>query len=402
MRLRHLFPLFCGFVAALTHLLSGCGPAPPSVVDTPPPPVTVSQPVVQKVTDFDYYEGRIGAAKMVEVRARVRGHLIEIRFQDGAIVKKGELLYEIDPRPAKAALSAASAQEKAADASLQFAKAEYNRTRTLLASGASTREELETWIAKQAIAKGEALKAQAAVEQARLDLEFTHITAPISGKISRTQVDVGNLVNAGGSETLLTTLVSIDPIYVYFNVDERSLLRYRKEGKNGTKDNAVQPSIKDLHIPVYVALEGEEKYPHKGEIDFADNRVNPSTGTIQVRGILSNASGIFDDGLRARVQVPIGEPHQVIVVTERAIANDQEKKFVYVVDEQNTVQRRDIKLGRLNDGMQGIQEGLQPKDWIIVNGIQRVREGMKVQPQQVPMPGVKPPGESARENHTTK
>ena len=391
-----------GLVAVLTVLLSGCGPTAPPITETPPPPVTVSKPVVRQVIDFDNYEGHIKAAKTVNVRARVRGHLIKVHFQAGAIVKEGELLYEIDPRPAKAELDAAKAQESAADASLQFAKAEYNRTRTLLSKGASTREELETWIAKQAIAKGDALKAKAAVERAELDLNYTRITAEMKGKLSRTQVDEGNLVNAGGGETLLTTLVSIDPIYVYFDVDERSLLRYREKFPRETKPDGPEPPVKELHIPVHVALEGEEGYPHKGEIDFADNGVNPSTGTIEVRGVLSNAKRLFEDGMRARVRVPIGDPHKAIMVSERAIANDQGKKFVYIVDEQNIVQRRDVELGQVIDGLQVIQEGLQPDEWVIVNGIQRVREGMKAKPNQVPMPGAKQPAESKPEKSTSK
>lgn len=389
MILRHPFSRFSVPVTLLSIVILGCGAPPPPLAETPPPTVSVSQAVVRKVLDFDNYEGRLGAAKTVEVRARVRGHLIKTYFQAGAIVKAGDLLYEIDPRPAKVALGAAKAQVNAAEAGLQFAKAEYNRTRTLFPSGASTREEVESWAAKQAIAKGEVLKAQAAVDQAQLDLEFTKITAPIAGKMSRTQVDEGNLVNAGGGETLLTTLVSIDPIYVYFNVDERSLLRYRERNRKEAKTTVPQTALKEMHIPVYIALEGEEGHPHKGEIDFAENRVNASTGTIQVRGVLSNAQQLFDDGMRARVRVPVGDPYQAVMVVERAIANDQGKKLVYVVNAQNTVQRRDVELGRLIDGLQVIQSGLKPDEWIIVNGIQRVREGMKVQPNRIPMPGAK-------------
>jgi RND family efflux transporter MFP subunit len=364
------------------------------LADTPPPPVTVSQPVVRNVIDQDDYEGRITAMKTVEVRARVRGHLIKVNFQDGEIVKQGALLYEIDPRPPKASLDAAKAQEKAADAALQFARAEYNRTRTLIPSGATSREELETWAAKQAIARGDLLKAQAAVEQAQLELDFTTIKAPISGRISRTQVDVGNLVNIGGGESLLTTIVSVNPIYVYFNVDERSFIRYRENHQKDTKTNGEIPPIKEMKIPVYVALEGDTDYPHKGVIDFADNKVNPSTGTLQVRGVLPNAKRFFEDGMRARVRVPVSDPYQSLLITDRAIGNDQGKKYVYVVNDQNVVQRRDVVPGRLSDGLLVIREGLKKDEWVIVNGIQRVRDGLTVKPQPSPMPGSERPSEA--------
>ncbi len=385
-----------GLFLVFTIVYSGCGPAAPPLSEMPPPPVTVSQPVVRNVIDQDDYEGRITARPTVEVRARVRGHLIKVNFEDGQMVKEGDLLYEIDPRPAKASLDAAKAQEKAADAALQFAKAEYNRTRALIPSGASSREELETWAAKQAIAKGELLKAQASVEQAQLDLEFTKIKAPFSGKISRTQVDVGNLVNIGGGESLLTTIVSVDPIYVYFNVDERSFIRYRQNYEESAKANNERLSVKDMKIPVYVALEGDTDYPHKGVIDFADNRVNPSTGTIQVRGQLSNAKHLFEDGMRARVRIPVSDPYQSLLITDRAVGSDQGKKFVYTVNAQNVVERRDVVTGRLSDGLLVIRKGLKPDDWIIVNGIQRVRDGLTVKPQSVPMPGSERPGETAK------
>jgi multidrug efflux system membrane fusion protein len=340
------------------------------------------------VTEQDEYEGRIAAAEKVEVRARVRGYLTKVNFQAGQMVKQGELLYEIDPRPYKASLDAAKAAEKAADANLQHAKAEYNRTSALVASGgAASRRELDVWSAKQAIASADVLKAQAAVEQEQLDLDFTKITAPISGKISRTLVDVGNLVNAGGGETLLTTLVSVDPMYVYFDVDERSLLRYRESRRKEVKANEPQPHLKDLHIPVYVGLEGEEGFPHKGEIDFADNRVNPSTGTFQVRGVLSNSQRIFEDGMRARVRIPVGQPRKVVMVTERAVGTDQGRKFVYVVDADNIAERRDVTPGRLVDGLLIIREGLKSDERVVVNGIQRVRDRAKVEPTLISMPG---------------
>lgn len=375
-----------GFWVLAVGLVVGCGPTAPPVAETPPPPVTVSRPVVRNVTDHDDYEGRIAASQKVEIRARAKGHLRKVNFEAGQMVKAGDLLYEIDPRQYEVTLGATEAQVASAQGSLDFAKSEYIRVKGLARSKASTQEELEMWTAKQTLAQGDLLKSKSLVAQAKLDLEFTKVTAPIDGKISRTQVDVGNLVNAGGGETLLTTLVSVDPMYVYFNVDERSLLRYRKDFRKQKKADDVEPPIKDLKIPVYVALEGETGYPHQGVIDFADNRVNPSTGTVQIRGVLSNAKRMFDDGLRARVHVPVSDPYKALMVTERAIGTEQGRKFVYVVNDKNVVERRDVLLDRVVDGMQVIRDGVKPDEWVIVNGIQRVRAGVEVKPQQVPMP----------------
>lgn len=376
----------CGiWLATLAGILTGCDSAVPTVTEMPPPPVSVSQPIVREVVDFDNYEGRIAAVQQVDVRARVRGHLVKISFQDGQIVKDGDTLFEIDPRPYKAALDASDAERAAADASLELAKKEYARTAQLAKTGAASQAELDVWTAKQAVASAARLKALAAVEQSKLDLDFTKIYAPIQGKTSRTQVSVGNLVNAGGGETLLTTITSVDPIYVYFDVDERAILRYRQLYRKG--DQGAESTVKELKIPVHLALEGESGYPHKGVIDFTDNRVNPSTGTIQVRGVLPNDKRILDAGMRARVRVPIGDPHKAVLITERAIGTDQGLRFVYVVNDQNVVERRDVTLDRLSDGLQAIREGVKPEDWVVVNGIQRVRDGAKVEPKRVPMPG---------------
>lgn len=366
--------------------LSGCGPNAPPVAELPPPPVTVSQPLLREVTDHDDYEGRIAAVESVEVRARVRGHLVKVNFQEGQIVKQGDLLFEIDPRPYQAALDAAQAQKAVAEAALELAKKEYARTSRLANTGAASREELEVWLAKQSAATAERQKALAEVEQAQLDLNFTKVEAPITGKISRTEMTVGNLINAKGGETLLTTLVSVDPMYVYFDVDERALLRYRRDFRK-VPDGAEEPPIKDLKIPVYLALEGDTGFPHHGVIDFADNRVNPSTGTIQIRGVLPNPKRILDAGMRARVRVPVSDPHKAVLITERAVGTDQGRKFVYVVNDQNVAERRDVTLDRVSDGLQIVRDGLKPQDWVVVNGIQRVRDGSKVDPKRTAMPG---------------
>jgi multidrug efflux system membrane fusion protein len=379
----------------LAGALAGCNPNPP-VVETPPPPVTVSQPVARQVIDQDDYEGRIDAVETFEVRARVRGYLVKVNFEDGQMVKAGDPLYEIDPKPYQTALDGAEAVKLAADAAVQYARAEYERVRTLARTGVASREELETWASKQVVAQGELAKAQAAVDRAKLDMDYTRLTSPITGKIARTQVTVGNLVNAGGGETLLTTVVTVDPMYVYFDVDERSLLRYRAQFDKSKKgEGGKRPPLKDLKIPVEVGLEGEEGYPHHGFLDYADPVVKSSTGTIQVRGALPNPKRELDSGMRARVRIPVSDPHEVLMVPDRAVGNDQGLKFLYVVNDQNVVERRDVQLGRVVDGMQVIQGGLKREEWVIVNGIQRVRDAMKVDPKRGAMPGAPAPADAA-------
>jgi RND family efflux transporter MFP subunit len=373
-----------GALVVLASVLCGCDSTLP-VAETPPPPVSVSQPIARDVVDHDDYEGRIAAVKLVEVRARVRGHLIKVNFEEGQMVDKDALLFEIDPRSYEAAVHAAEAQLAAADASYDLATKEYRRAAGLLRSNAASREEVDVWTGKQAVAKAEQLKARANLEQAQLDLGFTKVLAPVRGKVSRTQVPEGNLVNAGGGETLLTTIATVDPMYVYFDVDERALLNYRKTFRKEASE--ARTPIKDLKIPIQVGLDGEAGFPHKGTIDFADNKVNPSTGTIQVRGVLDNPKGLLDAGMRARVRIPVSDPHKQLLITERAVGTDQGRKFVYVVNDKNVVERRDVTLGRLSDDLQIVREGVQPEDWIIVNGIQRVRDGAEVKPTRGPMPG---------------
>jgi RND family efflux transporter MFP subunit len=281
-----------------------------------------------------------------------------------------------------------------ADAKVKQTEADVKRNQPLVATGATTRAEFDKLVADAGVATSAVAAKKAMVDSARLDLDFTKITAAITGKISRPQITVGNLVSAAG-EAVLTTITSINPMYVYFDIDERSLLRYKTIYRKDSQ--STEMNVKDLKIPVHVALEGEDGYPHQGIIDFGDNRVNPSTGTIQVRGVLPNPNRMLESGMRARVRVPIGDPHKAILVTERAVGNDQGRKFLYVVNDKKVVERRDVKLGRLADGMQVILEGLKPDDRVIVNGIQRVRDAMEVEPKQGPMPGAGPPAKAKDE-----
>jgi RND family efflux transporter MFP subunit len=320
--------------------------------------------------------------------------LIKINFQDGDAVKKDELLFEIDPRPYQASLDAAEAQVKLAEAKKKQFDAEVKRNQPLVATGGVSRADFDKTVADAEVAAAAVTAQKALVDSAKLDLEFTKITAPIAGKISRSQITAGNLVSGGG-EAVLTTITSVEPMHVYFDVDERAMLRYRNIFLKAGMDP--KATVKDLKIPVELALEGEEGYPHHGVLDFADNRVNPSTGTIQVRGVIPNTNRTLNAGMRARVRVPIGDPHKAVLVTERAVGNDQGRKFLYVVNNQDVVERRDVKLGRVAEGMQVVQEGVTPDDWVIVNGIQRVRDAMKVAPKRSPMPGAATPAKGQSE-----
>jgi RND family efflux transporter MFP subunit len=374
-------PLLAAFVIA-----AGCNQKGPPVAELPPPAVTVSQPVEKSVVDQDKYEGHLSAVEHVDVRAEVNGLIQKVGFKAGQLVNKGDVLFEIDPATYKATLAAGKAQRKAADAAYDFAVSEYNLVDSLIGKGgAASREERDTWKAKQEIAKADASKADADIEKAKVDVDRCTIKAKINGRISRANLTEGNLVSPNTKEPL-TTLVSVDPIYVYFNVDERALRRYRADyAKKG--GSIADQEIKKLEIPAYLALEGDKDYTEKGIIDYVDPQVNKTTGTVQVRATLDNPKGLMNDGMRAQVRVPVSDPHPALLITERAIGTDQTTKFVWVVNSDKVVERRDVEPGRTFDGLIEIKSGLKPKDWIIVNGIQRVRDGMKVAPKEEPMPG---------------
>jgi RND family efflux transporter MFP subunit len=366
--------------------LSGCDSGEPALAPTEAPVVTVSQPIEKEITDFDQYTGRIEAAETVEVRARVRGELTGIHFKDGAIVKQGDPLFDIDPRVYKAALDGAEAKKANAEASLELAKTEFDRTQELVNRKAASSRDLSTWFAKKGVAIADVSLAVADIDRAKLDMEWTKIKAPISGRISRTQVTKGNIVNASGGETLLTTIVSVDPIHVYFDVDEQSLKLYRerrvKEVGEAAKD---QPPV----IPVFLGLIGEgDHFTREGVIDFADNKINPATGTIRVRGVFPNKDGQLTPGQFARVRLPVGEKYKGLLVTDTAIGIDQGQRFVLLVNDKNKAVYQVVTPGRLDGDLRVFKpnSGLKPGEWVIVNGVQRVRPGIEVRPERVPMP----------------
>jgi RND family efflux transporter MFP subunit len=363
--------------------LTGCARTHQEAAPAEAPPVTVSYPVQRYVTDHAVFTARTAAVDSVEVRARVSGYLDRVNFKEGALVKKGDVLFEIDPRTYQAVLKVAEGNLKATEARIEFLTLELRRARRMLARSAISREEFDKIGSdyNQTVAQLAATKAT--VERTRLDVHFTRVTAPVSGRISRYNVTVGNLVQGGDltGGTLLTTIVSVDPMYAYFDVDEHTVLRVKqliREGKSRSPE--------DSGYPVWLGLANEDGYPHRGTINFIDNQVNPKTGTLKVRGIFANKDEALSPGYFARVRVPVGVAHTALLVTERALDTDQGQKIVYVVDRDNKVATRPVRLGALHDGLREITEGLKPGERVIVNGLQLVRPGVTVEPKLVDMP----------------
>lgn len=355
------------------------------VAPAPAPEVSVSQPVEQPIQEALEFTGRVSAVETVEVRARVTGYVTKVAFTDGALVRAGDLLFEIDPREYRAAVLQAEGKIARLRAQLVRAESEVARNQALRPSGAASARELERSIAERGSSEGELKSALAELELAQLDLQFTRVTAPVTGRVSRAEVTQGNLVVVGASGgPLLTTIVTLDPVYVDFDADERALLRLRKAqiGRDGA---AAPESVRAVQAPVFVALADEADFPHRGTIDFIDNRVDASTGTIHVRAVLPNPDRLLTPGLFVRVRLPVSEPRAGVLVTDRAVGTDQGRKYVLVVNDRNVVEYRPVTLGGLHDGLRAVAEGLAPGEWVIVNGLQRVRPGVTVVPQKVGM-----------------
>jgi multidrug efflux system membrane fusion protein len=378
---RTMLLLVCALLAAAT----GCG-GPPAMPPAAEAVVTVSQPVKRDVTDYIDYTGRTDAVNSVDIRPRVTGYLVKMPFTEGSEVKKGDLLFEIDPRPYQAQLDQAEGQVELNRARLKLAKADNVRAKGIAKTpGAISQQDLDTYQAKEDEAIAALAASIANLETFKLNREFCEVTSPIDGEVSRYYFTLGNLANQ--DTTLLTTVVSLDPVYAYFDVDERTLLEIRNAINSG-KLAVAGPG----EIPVLMGLQGEVGYPHSGLVNFINNRVDPYTGTITLRGVFANpkpANGVrlLSPGLFVRVRVPIGKPHPALLVTDRAVGTDQDRKYLYVVDAQNKVQYRKVQLGALQeDGLRVITEGLEPDDWVIVTGLQMARPGATVSPDRVPMP----------------
>jgi membrane fusion protein, multidrug efflux system len=373
--------------------LAACTRAPSDAPGPAPTPVKVSYPVEREVTDFADFTGRTAAVDSVEVRARVWGYLDKVNFKEGTLVKKWDVLFEIDPRTYQAALQQAEGNLASLEARLKRLDADLGRAQQLVGKGAMSREEQDRIAGDRGETAASIQALQAAVGRAKLDLAFTKVTAPLSGRVSRYNVTVGNLVQSGdqGGGTVLTTIVSVDPVYVYFDVDERTVLRVRQLIREGKAKSA-----RETEWPVSLGLSADEGYVHQGTINFVDNQVNPRTGTLRVRGVFPNRDEAISPGFFARVRVPVGFPHQALLVTDRAIDNDQGQKILYVVNDNNEVASRPIRVGALHDGLRAIDDGLRPGERIIVTGLQQVRPGVPVEPKLVDMPVARGPAETVQ------
>jgi RND family efflux transporter MFP subunit len=345
----------------------------------PPPPVSVARPIVRDVVDTDEFTGRFDAAETVEVRARVNGYLEAVHFKDGAIVAQGDVLFTIDPRPYQAAVERARASVVVAETRLRFASSELQRAEALRRTGnvpeRTVDERQQDFLAAQAELNG----AKAALEQARLDFGFTRIEAPIAGRISRKFVSEGNLVIA--NDTVLTRIVSLDPIHFYFDVDERSFLRYLWMDKEGAR-----PSGRSTQHEVVVTLADERLGKRRGHLDFVDNRIDPETGTMRGRAVLANSDLVLTPGLFGRAEVPGSGSYRGILIPDEAIASDLDRRIVYVLGPDNTVDTRTVRPGPRIDGYRVVRTGLRGDELIVVNGLMRLRPGMRIEPQLTTLP----------------
>jgi RND family efflux transporter MFP subunit len=381
-----------GSLAALLAVtLSGCGEKPAPQAAAAAPPVTVAQPVKRTVTDWDEFTGRFEAVEEVEVKARVGGFVTSVEFKDGDMVHTGDLLYLIDSRPFEAVAEQADGQLADARAKVELAKRELDRGLNLVQTSAVSEQVVDQ--RRQALQAAHAAEsiAEGALKAAQLNVEFSHVLAPITGRVSRHLISVGNLVQGSdtGTSTTLTSIVSLDPIYIYFDVDEATYLKNNKlwfEGK--------RPSSRDTPNPVEVTLTGETKPSHQGHMDFIDNRMDVSTGTLRSRAVIPNHDLSILPGQFGRVRLIGSSPYEALLLPDTAIATDQSRKIVFVVKADDTVEARPVTLGPLDDGLRVIREGLKPDDRVIVDGLQRARVGAKVSPHEARPsdPKATPPG----------
>jgi multidrug efflux system membrane fusion protein len=417
----------------LLALCAGCKKESPKVAERVPV-VPISHPVERRVTDYVDFTGRIDAVQSVNVVPRVTGYLVQMPFEEGADVKKGELLFQIDPQPYEAQVRLGEAQVAANEAQLQLTKQNYDRAELLLKGKGIMQQEFDQYKAAQDQALAQLNASRANLDIYRLNLQYTRVSSPIDGRVSRYFLTLGNLVNQ--DQTLLTTVVSLDPIYAYFDVDQRTLLRIRtaiNEGKLRPRRTGPAPTAAELpeeeslaaegtpgspseasslpftptpskpadspgpviaaqEIPVLLGMPGDNKYPYKGFINFANNQINATTGSIAVRGVFTNPQPpngvrLMSPGMFVRIRLPIGEPHAALLVIDRAIQSDQGQKYVFVVNAANKTEYRQVVTGALQeDGLRVVSNGLQADDWVVVGALQQFRPNMAVTTEQTMMP----------------
>jgi membrane fusion protein, multidrug efflux system len=360
----------------LLVLVNGCKSKPAPKPSMSAANVAAAVVVAREVRISDEFNGRVWATNYVDIRPRVTGYVDRIAYQEGQTVRRGDLLFVIDPRSYKDALDSAKANLEREQLAADFAKVQADRAKTLKQSDAISQEELQNRDSDLSQSGARVRAAEAAVATAQLNLSFTEVRSPIEGRTSRTQLTRGNLAQA--DQTILTTVASVDPVYVYFDCDEQSYLRFQEHARHGSGISRENP--------VRVALANESGFPHPGHVDFLDNTVNPSTGTIRARVVLPNPTHSLTPGLFARVQLQSSDLTQAVLVDDKAILTDQDRKYVYVVGQGNTAQRKDITLGSMVDGLRVIKSGLAPQDKVIVDGLQQIYfPGAPVAPKEVTM-----------------
>lgn len=389
---KHVDFLFGGLLLALLCVIAGCTPE----VSAPPPEapkVTVMPPLARELTDFEEFNGWLQADETVQVRARVRGHIQKVRFGDGQIVNKGDPLFELDARPFEADVGRAKDRVKIYEAQKGAAVKDEARLKLLQKTGGASVQQVEKAEADVLALEAQIGAAKNDVKRAELDLEYSRITADIHGRVSKAELTEGNLVNAGGSDPVLTTIVKFDPIRVYFNIDERSLQRYAKsrivQGKTVTE---ILTAMKGTKAAFTFALDGDKEFRHSGTLAFGDNKIDPSTGTLLLYGTAGNKDGAYIPGGRVRVRLAIGKAYKALLVPETSILADQDKRYILIADDKNAAKRRNVLLGTLtDDAMRAVRpadklaDGEQPEMWrVIVDNLQRTRLNYPVEPQQPP------------------
>jgi len=363
---------------ALVAALAASGAASAQTTTPAPPSVTVSPPLQKEITEWDQFTGQFQAVDFVEIRARVAGYLTEIHFQDGQTVKKGDLLFVIDPRPYEAALASMRAQLSQAEAQVDLAQVQLKRSTELRKRDFEPASSYDQRVSDLKVATAAVEAAKAGIRTAELNVEFTRIIVPMAGRISRHQVSIGNLITGGegGTATLLTTIVSLDPIYFNFDMSESDYLAYQRATEKG-----LMRSTRDNTVAVSLHLTDEKGWPHEGRMNFVENRVDRSSGTIRVRAVFPNPNLLFTAGQFGRIRIPGSEPYKAILIPDAAVVTDQSRKMVLTVNDENVVVPKIIRPGPSYEGLRIVRSGLLPTDKVIINGLMRARPGTKVAPK---------------------